>query len=74
VCNQLGFGDAISASGYFGSGSSSMPIWLDSVQCTIGDRYLSECRHSGWGNSDCSHFDDAGVACTGTGLIKHVCY
>jgi len=74
VCHQLGFGDAISAIGYFGSGSSFMPIWLDDVQCTNGDSYLSECRHNGWGYNDYSHSEDAGVACTGTGLLKHFCF
>ena len=67
VCHQLGFGDAIRAytNGYFGGGSSSMPIWLDEVSCTSTDRYLSECNHNGWGDEDCTHSEDAGVACAG---------
>ena len=71
VCHQLGIGTAVKAytNGYFGSGSSSMPIWLDEVQCTTGDRNLSECSHNGWGNNDCSHSEDAGVACTEKGLL-----
>ena len=71
VCQQLGFGGAISAytNGYFGSGNSLMPIWLNEVQCTTRDRYLSECGHAGWGNNSCSHFEDAGVACTEKGLL-----
>ncbi|XP_065913209.1 scavenger receptor cysteine-rich domain-containing group B protein-like isoform X2 [Dysidea avara] len=73
VCQQLGFGDAVRVytSSHFGSGSSSMPIWLDDVQCTTRDRYLSECGHNGWGNNNCNHFEDAGVACTGT--IRTAC-
>jgi len=71
VCHQLGFGDAVRAytSSYFGSGNSSMPIWLDNVHCTTGDCYLSECSHNGWGDEDCKHSEDAGVACTDTGLL-----
>jgi len=67
VCRQLGFGDAITAytDGYFGVGSSSMPIWLDDVRCTINDRYLSQCSHRGWGTHNCFHSEDAGVACAG---------
>ena len=68
VCQQLGFGGAIRTH-YFGSGNSSMPIWLDEVQCTTRDSNLSECGHAGWGNNDCIHFEDAGVTCTGTGLL-----
>jgi len=71
VCQQLGFGAAIWAytNSLFGSGSSSMPIWLDEVQCTTRNSYLSECGHAGWGNNDCTHAEDAGVACSGTGLL-----
>jgi len=71
VCHQLGFGDAVRAysSNYFEGGGSLWPIWLDNVQCTSEDCSLSECSHSGWGNGDCSHSEDAGVACTGTGLL-----
>jgi len=66
VCYQLGFGNAIGAYTHGNDrGSSLMPIWLDDVQCTIGDRYLSECSHNGWRNTRCSHAEDAGVNCTG---------
>ena len=71
VCGQLGLGIAIRAysNDYFGSGNLSMPIWLDEVNCTTGDRYLSECSHIGWGQHDCSHSEDAGVVCNLTGLL-----
>ena len=70
VCSQLGFGDAIRAytNAYFGMGNSSMPIWLDGVQCGSTNRYLSECTHNGWGVHDCVHSEDAGVACSAPGL------
>ena len=65
VCHQLGLGDAVRvySSGYFGSEDSSKPIWLDDVRCTTRDHYLTECSHNGWGNSSCSHYEDAGVVC-----------
>jgi len=71
VCQELGYGGAIRAytDSFFGSGSSSMPIWLDEVRCTTRDRNLSECGHAGWGITDCFHSEDAGVACTETGLL-----
>ena len=68
VCGQLGLGIAIRAD-YFVSRNSSMPIWLDEVWCTTGDRYLSECSHNGWRQHDCSHSGDAGVVCNLTGLL-----
>ena len=66
VCRQLGFGDALRAytGSYFGGVDTSIPIHLDEVQCSASDHYVSECRHNGWGNNDCRHTEDAGVACT----------
>ncbi|XP_065913726.1 neurotrypsin-like isoform X2 [Dysidea avara] len=69
VCNQLGFGDAVRTR-FFGRGGSSMPIWLDDVQCTNDDYYLSECSHEVWGHHDCSHSQDAGVVCNGTVPVR----
>ena len=45
-----------------------MPIWLDEVRCTTDNRYLSECNHNGYGDHDCSHSEDAGVACLARGV------
>ena len=65
VCHQLGFGPAIIAyrNSYFGDGSLSIPIWLGGVRCASTNRYLSECNHNGWGDEDCTHSEEAGVAC-----------
>ncbi|KAM4530052.1 uncharacterized protein PAE49_022712 [Odontesthes bonariensis] len=64
VCRQLGCGSAQSAlqSAQFGQGSGE--IWLDDVDCSGGERYLSECSHSGFGEHDCEHGEDAGVICS----------
>ena len=71
VCRQLGFGDALRAytGSYFGGVDTSIPIHLDEVQCSASDHYVSECRHNGWGNNDCRHTEDAGVACTGSSRL-----
>ena len=68
VCNQLGFfGRATAVSGdLFGLDSQPrQPVWLDSVQCTGREDYLSSCPNNGWAvHNNCSH---AGVVCeTGT--------
>ena len=74
VCRQLGFGSSGTAyySAYFGQGSGS--IWLDSVTCTGNESTLASCGHLGVGiTRSCSHYEDAGVRCSGdTGLLTIV--
>ena len=40
-------------------------ILLDEVNCTGEESQLLECGHNGIGVHDCSHYQDAGVRCTG---------
>ncbi|XP_059413489.1 galectin-3-binding protein A-like [Carassius carassius] len=72
VCRQLGFPGAISVTpgGQYGEGSGS--IWLDDMNCKGSESSLSECCFKGWGVTDCSHKEDAGVVCeTGTNITSN---
>nr|XP_019953640.1 PREDICTED: lysyl oxidase homolog 3 isoform X1 [Paralichthys olivaceus] len=63
LCRQLGF---VSATGWTHSakyGKGQGKIWLDNVQCNGGERSIDHCKSRGWGNSDCTHDEDAGVVC-----------
>ncbi|XP_038078149.1 deleted in malignant brain tumors 1 protein-like [Patiria miniata] len=64
VCRQLGFtngaGRAVT-NAEFGEGVD--PILLDEVECVNTESRLVDCPNAGWGTTDCSHYEDAGVVC-----------
>ncbi|XP_019960011.2 scavenger receptor cysteine-rich domain-containing protein DMBT1 [Paralichthys olivaceus] len=68
VCRHLDCGTAVAATveTLFGRAGRSRNIWLDDVDCSGSEGSLSQCRHSGFGNHDCSHNEDAGVVCSAT--------
>ena len=68
VCRQLGYTDRLEDSipfsqGYFGVGLAA--IHLDDVSCNGTEERLADCAHSGVGNHNCLHQEDAGVLCIG---------
>uniref|UniRef100_A0A671PE39 Galectin-3-binding protein A-like n=1 Tax=Sinocyclocheilus anshuiensis TaxID=1608454 RepID=A0A671PE39_9TELE len=72
VCRQLGFPGAksVTPGGRYGEGSGS--IWLDDMNCKGSESSLSDCSFKGWGVTDCTHKEDAGVVCeTGTNITSN---
>ncbi|XP_028411924.1 deleted in malignant brain tumors 1 protein-like isoform X2 [Dendronephthya gigantea] len=69
VCRQLGYPDAVRS-----LGAGQVPpgfhgnIWLSHVNCTGREQNLTRCSYTGWGNTGCSHSEDAGVECSTTVL------
>ena len=63
VCRQLGFGPAIAARRNAAYGQGSGTIWLDDLNCVGTELNIGYCSHMGWGNHDCSHYEDAGIKC-----------
>ena len=47
----------------YGVVSDDMSIWLDNLKCRGTESSLMECRHRGWGMSNCGHNEDVGVVC-----------
>ena len=64
---MLGYEDAVCAirTNTFGTARTSVPIWLDNLQCTGWEDSLDQCDFARWGNINyCSHaYNDAGVVC-----------
>uniref|UniRef100_A0A3B3V8W7 Galectin-3-binding protein B-like n=1 Tax=Poecilia latipinna TaxID=48699 RepID=A0A3B3V8W7_9TELE len=63
VCRQLNFPGAKSVVIGKDYGTASGPIWLDEIACTGKEKQLVSCQFSGWGKTDCTHKEDAGVVC-----------
>ncbi|KAM8826053.1 scavenger receptor cysteine-rich type 1 protein M130-like isoform 1-T2 [Synchiropus picturatus] len=47
---------------YFGQGQDQ--VWMDDVQCSGQEKFLSDCTHRSFGMHDCDHHEDAGVVCS----------
>ena len=61
VCRMLGYSSVLAAHVKYGEGSGT--VWMSSMGCTGSESSISECPHIGWGETSCSHSQDAGVTC-----------
>ena len=68
VCRELGYKDAVRAlhGGQIPAGFGQ--IWLGNIDCNGKEQNITSCYHRGWGVQYCSHYEDAGVECTNTGI------
>lgn len=72
VCRMLNHTEAV---GYFRSAtyypvvSASVNIWLDNLKCRGTENSLMECRHRGWGENNCGHYEDVGVICKNDSIL-----
>jgi hypothetical protein len=61
ACRQMGYTHATESIQNFGGGSGQ--IWFDNVGCTGNEESIHDCDHAGWGQHNCAHSEDVGVAC-----------
>uniref|UniRef100_A0A674KAW2 Lysyl oxidase like 3 n=1 Tax=Terrapene triunguis TaxID=2587831 RepID=A0A674KAW2_9SAUR len=72
LCRHLGF---VAATGWAHSakyGKGVGRVWLDNVNCGGSEKSIADCKSRGWGNSDCSHEEDAGVICKDERILGYV--
>ena len=55
------FSSKLAPNGHYGHGSGR--IWLDDLKCDNGDNGLLDCTHNKWGEHNCDHEEDMGIAC-----------
>ncbi|XP_072903388.1 scavenger receptor cysteine-rich domain-containing protein DMBT1-like [Hemitrygon akajei] len=64
ICKQMKCGSLISIKyDYQTYGKGSGPIWLDEIKCSTYESTLWQCRADPWGQHNCDHNEDAGLAC-----------
>ena len=68
VCKPLGYQQASRAFRGATHGQGSGPIWMNDVSCSGNESHLYDCAHQGWGNSNCTHSQDASVECSAVRL------
>ena len=68
VCRQLNLGQALIIAPESFYGRSTGRIWLDNMNCLGYETSISKCSHAGWGNTGCSHAQEAGVYCSTSGM------
>ncbi|KAL1492082.1 hypothetical protein ABEB36_012577 [Hypothenemus hampei] len=64
ICRQLGYKNTIvkaTSNSYFAK--AKRRFWMDNVYCTGTEQELTDCKFDGWGNSDCTDEEAAGVIC-----------
>ncbi|CAL8393814.1 unnamed protein product [Arctogadus glacialis] len=64
ACREMKCGTALGVKyqAHFGQGAG--PILLDDLGCNGQERTLGECKHAGFGVTNCGHSEDAGVECS----------
>lgn len=78
VCSMLGYPSdtpVIKQTTSVGSATtnSSMPIWMDHVQCQGNETSLDQCSHDRWGTNHCTHNQDVVIQCRAHGITCYHC-
>ena len=79
VCHMLGYSHALEVLGGFGfyfderrQDSNLGPVWIDDLQCRGNETSIEECTFPGWGITDCLHYEDVYLICSGELVVEEV--
>ncbi|XP_053708319.1 uncharacterized protein LOC128751384 [Synchiropus splendidus] len=70
VCRQLNFPGAKFVFNRNNFKKATGPIWLDEVKCEGSEHNLISCGRKEWGVTDCTHKEDAAIACEVNGNLN----
>ncbi|XP_074128215.1 scavenger receptor cysteine-rich type 1 protein M130 isoform X5 [Sminthopsis crassicaudata] len=70
VCRQAGCPSAFSALIKVNASDDIEHIWFDDVSCFGNESAIWGCKHRGWKNHDCGHYEDAGVLCSDSSTLE----
>ncbi|XP_031562352.1 deleted in malignant brain tumors 1 protein-like [Actinia tenebrosa] len=70
ICRMLGYPGTskVYPKSNFRPGNGT--IWLSNLDCNGTEDSIIDCRHPGWGQTICSHDDDAEVVCEKAGIPR----
>jgi hypothetical protein len=55
-------------------GQTQGPVWMDRLGCSGGETDMTTCSFSGWGNTQCTHTEDVGIACQQGSMLNSVLF
>ena len=72
ICRMLGYETGYIISNSLLQVESSLPIWLDNLDCNGNEYTIFDCEHGGWGIHNCDHDDDVVLRCEGTYVYRYI--
>ena len=74
ICRMLGYEIGYVISNSLLQVESTLPIWLDNLDCSGNEYTIFDCEHTGWGINNCDHDDDVVLGCEGKHYVHIIIF